>query len=69
MSLPTVSEEYSKLLEHLRLAQECALMLKHLRAAEGDGAGLVIAQGWFNVAEGLKQMQHIVTQLAMGRLN
>lgn len=68
MSVPTKSEVYSRLMEHLRLAQEDAAMLKHLNAAEGDGPGKALAMGWFHVAEGLRKMQHTIIQLATGRL-
>ena len=64
MGVPSKSDEYMKLIEHLRYAQEAAAMLKHLNAAEGDGPGLVIAQGWMHVSEALKKMVHSVTLLA-----
>jgi hypothetical protein len=69
MSIPTKSEVYARLMEHLRLAQEDAAMLKHLSAAEGDAPGKVLAQGWFQVSEGLRKMQHVVTQIATGRMS
>lgn len=68
MSIPTHGETYSKLIEHLRLAQEDAAMLAHLRNAEGDDKGRLLAKGWLVVSEGLKQMQYKVTLLAQGRL-
>ena len=55
---------YSRLMEHLRKAQEDAAMLAHLNNAEGDGPGRVLAKGWLNVSEGLKHMQWAVTRLA-----
>ncbi len=69
MSIPTKSETYARLMEHLRLAQENSATLAHLANAEGDGPGMVIGKGWLNVSEGLKRMLHIVTQLAMGKLH
>lgn len=68
MSIPTSGEQYAKLMEHLRYAQEDAAMLAHLANADGTGPGAVLAKGWLNVSEGLKRMQWIVTQIAMGKL-
>ena len=68
MSIPTTGESYAKLMEHLRLAQEDAAMLAHLRRAEGDDKGRILADGWLAVSEALKLMQHQVTGLAQGRL-
>lgn len=68
MSIPTVGEEYAKLIEHLRLAQEDAARMAHLRNAEGDAKGMLMGRAWLAVSENLKRMQHVVTQLAMGRL-
>lgn len=67
MSIPTSGEEYSKLIEHLRLAQEDAAMLAHLANAQGTN-GTLIAKGWLAVSEQLKRTQRIVTDLAVGRL-
>lgn len=60
MSIPTTGETFAKLIEHLRLAQEDAAMLAHLRA--DDSRPLAVA--WLAVEEGLKKMVHNVTQLA-----
>jgi hypothetical protein len=68
MSLPTHGETYAKLIEHLRLAQEDAAMLAHIRRAEGDTKGRIIADGWLTVSEGLKLFQRKVMQMAQGRL-
>lgn len=68
MSIPTHGETYAKLIEHLRLAQEDAAMLGHLRRAEGDSKGRILADGWLTVSEALKLMQRKVGQLAQGRL-
>ena len=69
MSLPTVAEEYAKLLEHLRHAQENAAMLAHLMNAEGGGKGAVLSRAWLHIEDNLKKMGTVVTKLAMGRLN
>jgi hypothetical protein len=68
MSLPTESEAFAKLTEHLRLAQESAALLAHLHNAHGL-RGTATARGWLAVSENLKQMNHIVTQMATGKLN
>jgi hypothetical protein len=60
MSMPTKGEEFAKLIEHLRLAQESASMLAHLN--RDDSA--LIAKGWLAVSEMLKLTQHNVTKLA-----
>lgn len=66
MSVPTQGEEFSKLIEHLRLAQEDAAMLAHLANAQSKGRRLAI--GWLAVEQQLKLTVHAVTQLAMGKL-
>jgi hypothetical protein len=66
MSLPTIGEEYSKLMEHLRCAEENAAMIAHLHSAN-DKRGW--AMQWLKVSENFKKLQHTLTQLAMGRLN
>lgn len=63
MSVPTQGETFSKLMEHLRLAQEDAAMLAHLANANDDR---LKAMGWLAVSEQLKKAQHGVTQLATG---
>lgn len=69
MSVPTHGEQFAKLLEHLRLAQEDSAMLSHLaRAQSNTGKGKAIADGWFAVEELLKRMVYQVTKLAQGKL-
>ena len=68
MSIPTHGESYSKLIEYLRKAQEEAGTLAHLRRAEGDAKGRMLADGWLAVSEGLKRMQSVVITIASGRL-
>lgn len=68
MSIPTFGEQYAKLTEHLRYAQEDAAMLAHLCNSEGGAPGRVLAMGWLNVSEGLKKMIYGVTELAKSRL-
>lgn len=66
--IPTVAEEYSKLMEHLAKAQETAAMIAHLHA-NNDPRDRVIRTGWITISEALKLIRHNVTKLAQGRLN
>lgn len=69
MSVPTQGEEYAKLIEFLRQAQESAYTLSHLtRAMSGSTKDNALADGWFAVGELMKRMQYQVTQLAQGHL-
>lgn len=68
MSVPTHGETYAKLVEHLRLAQEDSAMLAHLRRAEGDAKGRLMADGWLTISEALRLFQRKVSELAQGRL-
>ena len=69
MSLPTIAEEYAKLIEHLRKGQENAAMIAHLLNSEGGGKGAVLSRAWLHIEDNLKKMCDIVTKLAQGRLN
>jgi hypothetical protein len=64
MSIPTQGEEFAKLIEHLRKAQEASAMLAHL-VRDDDR---LRSQGWMAVSEMLKKTVGNVTKLAMGRL-
>lgn len=66
MTVPTSGETYSKLMEYLRKAQEECSTLAHLENAN-DKRRRAIA--WLAVSENMRRMQHIVTNLAMGKLN
>ena len=69
MTVPTRGETYSKLLEHIRLAEENAAMMAHLVRAEGGGIkDNTVANGWLAVSELFRQMAIKVTHLAQGRL-
>ncbi len=59
------ADTFSKLLEHLREAQECAYVLGHLRKANDDK---VTGQGFIAIGEMFKMMIRNVTQLATGSL-
>ena len=55
MSIPTKGEEFAKLIEHLRLAQECMAMLAHVYRDESA----ITAKGWLAWSE---MMGNIVIQ-------
>lgn len=65
MSIPTEGEEYAKLIEWIRKAQESAATLAHLCKANDKG---IAARGWLIVSEQLKYFQHVVTKIATGKL-
>jgi hypothetical protein len=65
MSIPTVGETYSRLMEHLRKSQEEAAMMAHL-VRDGDRE---LSRMWLRVSENFKKLQHSITNLAKGRLN
>ncbi len=69
MSLPTRSETYVKLNEHLIRAQEDAAMMMHLHNTESTDKDKALARGWFAVSELFKKIQYSVTELAKGNLN
>lgn len=60
MTVPTKGEAFSKLLEHLRLAQEESATLAHLHRDDSR----IKALGWLTVTEALKKMINHVTALA-----
>lgn len=69
MSIPTIAEEYAKLMEFLRKAQESSAMIAHLNNADGNAKGRKLAIGWLAIEQQFKLVQHVVTKLAQGRLN
>lgn len=69
MSVPTVQEEYAKLLEYLVKSQESCAMIAHLTRAQGSKKDDVLATGWLGISELLKRIQTQITKLAMGRMN
>lgn len=56
---------FSRLLEHLRLAAECCMVLGHL--AKSNGSEL-IGTGWLGIAQLLELTTKKVTALAMGKM-
>lgn len=65
MSLPTESETFAKLLEHLRKAQEEAATLGHL-CADNEPTR---SHGWLGISELLGRMVVQTTKLAMRKWN
>jgi hypothetical protein len=61
----TEADLYQKLIENLRIAQEDAAMLSHLR---GLNHGVAAARGWLVISEQLKAMQRAVIAIAVGKL-
>lgn len=60
MTPPSKGEEFAKLIEFLRRAQESAAMLSHLYADESK----VKSTGWMAISEGMKLMQKNCTDIA-----
>lgn len=60
MSLPTKGEEFAKMIEYIRKAQECASSIAHLTRDEDA----LHSKGWLGIEELLKRMVTMVTQLA-----
>ena len=60
VTLPTKGDEFAKLIEHLRKAQEAAAMLAHLN--RDDSRKMAI--GWLAVEQQLKLSVHACTALA-----
>ena len=66
MSIPLEGDEFSKLIEHLRKAQESCAMLAHLA---GSNDRKLVSNGWLQVSEGLKKMQRVVIAIASGKMH
>lgn len=64
----TRGEAYSKLIHHLREAQDQAAVLAHLHNTEDNHMDRLLAKGWLGIEEMLKMMVRNVTTLAQGRL-
>lgn len=69
MTVPTHGETYTKLMHHLRSAQECAATLSHLVNTEDSLKDKALSKGWMAISEFFKGIQLKVTELAQGRLN
>jgi len=60
VSIPTKGDEFAKLIEHLRKAQEASAMLAHLERDHNKR----LAIGWLGVEQQLKLTVQAVTMLA-----
>lgn len=65
MSIPTKGDEFAKLIEHIRKAEEHAAMLSHLYADESR----MKQKSWLQVSELMKRMAVTVTDIATKGLN
>ena len=69
MTVPTQGEQFAKLLEHLRQAQDDSAMLAHLtRSMSSSRKDTAVADGWIAVSELLKRVVYQVTTLGQGKL-
>lgn len=57
-------DTFSKLLHHLREAQDQAALLGHLHKSEDNNADKVLGQGWLGVSEMLGNVAIQVTEFA-----
>lgn len=67
--LPTLGLMYEQMLEHLRQMQENAAMCAHLTKTEDGIKDVAISNGWLLIAEQMRRIEIVVTNLAQGRLN
>jgi len=65
MSIPTQGEEFSKIIEHLRKAQESMAMIAHLERDEHP----IVARGWLAWSEQMGNIVLMVTKFAKRGLN
>ena len=63
--LPTEGDTFTKLMDALRTAQDCAALLSHLTGLNG-AAGT--SYGWLQISERLKLTQQVVTSIAIGKM-
>ena len=65
----TRGETYTKLLHHLREAQDQSAVMAHLEQTEDRTIkGKALAQGWLTISEQMKRFCDVVTQMAMGKM-
>ena len=72
--LPTIGgvvtrgEVYSKLLDHIREAQDLAAVMAHLHNTEDNEMDKLLAKGWLGVSEMFRMTAVQVTEMAMNKL-
>lgn len=62
---PSRGETFTKLLHHLREAQDMAAVMSHLSNTEDGSGDRLHAQGWLAIEELIKRMVKQITELAM----
>ena len=63
----TRGEAYSKLMHHLREAQDQAAVLSHLHNTEASKMDALMAQGWLAISEMLKLTRNNIIKLAANK--
>lgn len=66
--LPTIPLMYEQMVEHLRQIQENAAMCAHLTKTEDGIKDIALSNGWLLIAEQMRRIELVVTNLAQGRL-
>lgn len=66
MSIPTEGDLYAQIIEHIRKVQELTAMMGHLT---GENNRRITSNAWLKVSENFKMVQHVVTQIAMGKMH
>jgi hypothetical protein len=74
MSIPTFGgiatrgETYTKLLYHIREAQELAAVMGHLHNTENSDVDKVLAKGWLGISQLFGRLATQTTNLAMRKM-
>ncbi len=64
----TRGEAYTKLIYHMREAQELCAVMAHLHNTEGNHMDQLLAKGWLGMEELVKRLCHQLTALASKKL-
>ena len=64
----TRGEAYTKLLYHMREAQELCAVMAHLHNTESNQMDSLLAKGWLGMEQLVKRMCDQLTNLAMKKL-
>lgn len=64
----TRGETYTKLLHHIREAQDMAAVMAHLHNTEGNDMDKLLAKGWLGISELMGRIATRVTEMAMKRM-
>lgn len=60
----TRGDAFSKLMYHLREAQDMAAVIGHLYNTEDDNMSKLLAKGWYGISELIKMMILRITEMA-----